>query len=278
MEKFDTLVLSGGGVRGFVVLGALQYLKDIGVMESIKNYIGTSIGCVISFLLIIGYEPCDIVVRFIQHKYLGRIQPASILDLFLKGNGILRYDDFNEILTEMILLKRETVPTFGEVLDEYGVNLICVTYNYSKKKEVIVSGETHPHMKTLDGLRMSCNLPFVFSHFQYEGDYYFDGFLSNNFPIHHISPEGRAIGITAEGNMCLDGDEALDFWKIVWNLFVTPIQELQSIKNAPYLSRCKVIELDMNKYSFLDYKLSSKNMLNMYSEGFSKIVSIFNLN
>ena len=78
--------------------------------------------------------------------------------------------------------------------------------------------------------------------------------------------------------MCLDGNEALDFWKIVWNLFVTPIQELQSIKNAPYLSRCKVIELDMNKYSFLDYKLSSKNMLNMYSEGFSKIVSIFNLN
>ena len=188
------------------------------------------------------------------------------------------WDDFNEILTEMILLKRETVPTFGEVLDEYGVNLICVTYNYSKKKEVTVSGETHPDMKILDGLRMSCNLPFVFSHFQYDGDYYFDGFLSNNFPIHHISPEGRAIGITAEGNMCLDGNEALDFWKIVWNLFVTPIQELQSIKNAPYLSRCKVIELDMNKYSFLDYKLSSKNMLNMYSEGFSKIVSIFNLN
>jgi|TARA_Y100000816_G_C26051900_1_gene551620 predicted acylesterase/phospholipase RssA len=276
MEKFDTLVLSGGGVRGFVVLGGLQYLKDIGIINEISTYIGTSIGCVISFLLMIGFEPCDIVIRFIQYKYLSRIKPASILDLFLKGDGILRYDDFNEILTEMILLKRENVPTLAEIKKDYGKNLVCVTYNYSQKKEISVCAETHPDMNVLDAMRMSCNLPFVFSHFQYDGDYYFDGFLSNNFPVHQVSPTGHAIGITAEGTMCVDTEDALDFWKIIWNLFITPIQELQSMKNAPFLDRCRVIELDMNKYSFLDYKLSSKNMLNMYSEGFSKMVSIFN--
>ena len=278
MEKFDTLVLSGGGGRGFVVLGALQYLQDTGTMDGITTYIGTSIGSVISFLLIIGYEPCDIVIRFIQFKYLSRIKPASILGLLLKGDGILRYDDFNEILTEMILLKRDNVPTLEEIEKDYRKNLICVTYNYSQKKEMSLSSETHPKINVLDALRMSCNLPFIFSHFQYEGDHYFDGFLTSNFPIHKISSTGHAIGITAEGTMCLDTDDTLDFWKIIWNLFVTPMQELQSIKNAPFLDRCKIIELDMNKYSFLDYKLSSKNMLNMYSEGFSKMLSIFNLN
>ena len=274
--QYDTLVLSGGGIRGFIMLGALQYLKDKKILDNIETFIGTSIGTVISFLIIIGYDPSDIVVRFIQHKYLQRIQPASILGLLLKGNGVLCYDDFNKILEEMILEKMDTLPTLGDILTIYGKNLVCITYNYSMKTEKMFTSKNDPSLKVLDALRMSCNLPFVFSHFQHEGQYYFDGFLSNNFPIHRIPEGSYGIGITAKGTLCIENDDSLDFWKIIWNLFVAPLQELQSIKNFPFLDRCHIIELDMNKYSFLDYKLSSKEMLNMYSEGFSKTGLLFN--
>ena len=51
------LVISGGGIKGFVALGALQKLYDTKKLININKYCGTSVGAIISLLLIIGYKP-----------------------------------------------------------------------------------------------------------------------------------------------------------------------------------------------------------------------------
>ena len=62
-EEFNALVLAGGGLKGFGILGGIQYLIDAKKIElkKIHYYAGTSIGAVICFFLAIGYNPIDII-------------------------------------------------------------------------------------------------------------------------------------------------------------------------------------------------------------------------
>ena len=85
--KFNTLVMSGGGLKGIPMLGSLQYLIDMKHIEikNIKKYVGTSIGAIINVLLIIGYEPKEIIAEMIQSKYLENIKVTPFSGLSGKG-------------------------------------------------------------------------------------------------------------------------------------------------------------------------------------------------
>ena len=47
MSHFNTLCLSGGGVRGYELLGAIAYLQEILDFDDINNFIGTSVGSLV---------------------------------------------------------------------------------------------------------------------------------------------------------------------------------------------------------------------------------------
>ena len=70
LQNYDTLVLAGGGTKGILTLGALQYAFDNLFLTNVKNYIGTSAGAMICFLLCIGYKPIEIIVYICTHRLL----------------------------------------------------------------------------------------------------------------------------------------------------------------------------------------------------------------
>ena len=56
--NFDTLCLSGGGINGFLYIGALDYLQTNNIIDftKINNYFGTSIGAMTCFILALDYS------------------------------------------------------------------------------------------------------------------------------------------------------------------------------------------------------------------------------
>ena len=54
MKEHDALVISGGGIYGIFVLGALQYCIDVNILDlnKIDLLVGTSIGSVIQWILL----------------------------------------------------------------------------------------------------------------------------------------------------------------------------------------------------------------------------------
>lgn len=269
--SYNTLVLSGGGIRGFILLGALEYLKNQCVLDKVTHYIATSIGAIISYLLIIGYKPSDIIIQFIQQKYFDKIKSPSFVRIF-NGDGCFDFEDFNKILIELTLKKRENIPTLKELHNEYNIRLSVITFNYSKKKEEKVCHDSFPNLCILDALRMTSNIPIVFSNFSFQNNYYFDGFITNNFPVDYIQESDIAIGLNLS-DASWEEEDNLDFWKIIWNLFFIPLYHLQFIKTSG--KNCNIINLNYNKYSSLKYRLKPKDMLNMFSEGFSNIEKYF---
>ena len=71
---YDTLVISGGSSTGIVTLGSLQYAYDNYFLSKVENYIGTSSGAIICYLLIIGYTPIEIIVYICSHQLMEKIQ------------------------------------------------------------------------------------------------------------------------------------------------------------------------------------------------------------
>ena len=85
----NTVCLSGGGVKGFAFLGALEYLEDIKYIDikKIDNYVGTSAGAMLSFIFSLGYSVMD-VVDFIINFNFTKLIPDTDINTVLLSYGI----------------------------------------------------------------------------------------------------------------------------------------------------------------------------------------------
>jgi len=193
-DPYDTLVLSGGSVNGITILGALQYMWDHNKLKNIKKYYGTSVGSIISYLLIIGYEPTEILLNIISEKLIDHFKKINVIDI-ANGNGGFSWEPIDDFLLELTLTKCEQPMSFEDIYKRYNVSLICCTYNLSKQTVEILSYETHPTLLCTAAIRMSCNIPLLFPRYKYLGDYYIDGGVVDNFPIGSVDPKNIVFGI-----------------------------------------------------------------------------------
>ena len=60
--SYNKIILSGGALKGLLTLGSLQYVYDNNNLNDVTQYIGTSVGSIICFLLSIGYTPVELIV------------------------------------------------------------------------------------------------------------------------------------------------------------------------------------------------------------------------
>jgi predicted acylesterase/phospholipase RssA len=279
MKKYNTLILSGGGIKGFGMLGTLQSLYHNNKLNGIKKIIGTSIGSVIGYLLILGIQPTDIVIQCIQKNYFQKLKKFNLVN-GIRGKGFLEFDIFETMLRDFSSskLKTDTLPTFKELYEYNDIDFKVITFNYTKNREEILSKETTPDLSILEGTRMSSNIPFIFSHYNYKDSYYFDGFITSNFALHLIDmKEDITLGICSIRNQWKE-DKENKSWKIIWNLFILPFFNIETIRNKPYIEYVDIINLSFDELSFLDFHISNKQMLDMYSIGYTQSKSFLEEN
>lgn len=266
MKKYNTVVISGGGIKGVAMLGTLQYLKNNNMLDYVEKYIGTSIGAILSLLMILEEEPSTIIVNFVTKKTFKTLKSYSIVQAF-QGKGLLKFEKLQAILDEYILKHFEKIPTLSELYEKYPKKLYCVTFNYTNNCEEILSVDTYPDMLVTDAIRMSANVPIIFENFEYNDCLYFDGFLINNFPIHLLDKDDVCLGIQTRWEDTTEKDSSN--WKIFWNLFLVPLAKIQDLKNEPFLKQSDIVSINLQNYSLFDFKISNSLMLDLFSEGFS---------
>ena len=271
-KDYNTMVICGGGAKGISLLGAIQYILHQNPTITIQKYIGTSIGAIMSILMAIGYEPYELILKMVQNQYLNQFEGYSMVH-GLQGNGFLDFEPMSKVLEELILAKVEQVPTLQELVEKFGKQIVAVTFNYSKNREEILCAENFPNLSVLMVMRMTSNVPFIFDHFQYEGDYYIDGFMTNAFPINLIEyPTDRAIGINIVQDYYqdVDGKSSMENIHLFSNLFVIPFYQIQSLRNKSYEEKCDVISINLSETSMFEFQMSNKKLLDMYSIGYSE--------
>jgi predicted acylesterase/phospholipase RssA len=196
-DPYDTLVLSGGSVNGISTLGVLQYMYDNNKLQHVKNYFGTSIGSVICYLLILGYNPTEILLNVISEKLIDNYKKINVVDI-ANGNGGFKWKSIDDFLINCTLAKCEQPMSFEDIWKRYNVHFACNAYNVNKKKIEYFSYLTHPKLLCTAAIRMSCNIPLLFPRYRYLDNYYIDGGIVDNFPILQASPKNIVFGIYLE--------------------------------------------------------------------------------
>ena len=59
--KPDIIVLGPGGSKGYIQLGALLRLELDNLLSNVVQYVGCSVGAIISLLMVVGYSANDII-------------------------------------------------------------------------------------------------------------------------------------------------------------------------------------------------------------------------
>jgi hypothetical protein len=272
----DTLVLSGGGIKGFLLLGGIQSATDLGYLENITNYIGTSIGSIICYLLAIGYTPIEIIVSLYTNKWLERMQYFNLVAM-INGNGATSFTNINECLEKLTICKIGRFLTLGKLKEIYGKTLICVSYNITTCVTEYIGPENYPDLPCLTALRMSSNIPMVFDRFKYMDNYYIDGGVADNFAI----LKGEEIGSNVlgmyleieENNLQDDPEDGILSYFI--KLLQIPVRQLTQNKIKSSNGNSIIINIKAGNFkNALDFNIKLKSRLEMFSAGYQKVKDI----
>ena len=187
IDSVEKIVFEGGGVKGIAFLGSLSVIRN--QLQKINAYAGTSVGSIAASLFAIGYnldEVKDIMWNtnfksFFDHEY---DIPIDVYSLF-KNYGICSGDNFKNWISSLIEKKtNDSNYTFKQLFDEKNKDLVITTSNISYLNPLYISYRNYPNMPIKDAIRMSMSIPLIFSPILFEGNYYADGGIIDNYPIH----------------------------------------------------------------------------------------------
>ena len=274
MDNYDTLVLAGSSQKGFLFLGALQYAMDNFILRDIKTYVGTSSGAIISYLLIIGYTPIEIVVYLCTNQILERMAHVNIMSM-IQGSGASSFNPIHEHLEKMTIAKIGYLPTLLDLKTKLGKVLVCITHNMTENKSELISPDTFPTIPCLTALRMSANLPFVFDRYKYGHSFYIDGGISDNFGIQVGEELGNKIlGLTliTELSTYSDTDE-IDTMEYLYKIMMVPIVTAVKYKIEKASDKCTIIVLKSPNVKFFNFDMKSTEKMDMFVMGYQQMTN-----
>lgn len=199
MDKLNIthLVLSGGGMKGVIFIGALRYMYIENLHKNIThimtNSIGSFVALFIAFKLTIE-EIEKIIYDSKDDKGLCYI-PTKNYYKIISNLGLCSISNFMEHFKKIIRVKYPDVNdtiSFKEVSKRFGINLYFSTTNINRCENRIFSIDDTPDISVFTACEASMSIPLIFNPIAIDGEYYYDGAFSNNFPIKifsHVSKE-----------------------------------------------------------------------------------------
>lgn len=260
---YDTVVFSGGGIKGIAMLGAMQSALNKGLLVDAHTYIGSSIGAVVATIMTMGTSPKDI---FDKHVLTFRYTPDVDITRLQFNFGL----DSGRNLDRW--LERIVPPglTFKRLNKRTGKNLVICATNLNTHGPVYFSKDTTPTLEISKALRMSCGVPLYFSAVKHEGALYVDGGVANNFPVEYAYELGakKVLGVRFK----LPPKTPDHPWTL--DAFLGAV--LESTVNRPCPTPATIMSLDTGPITQpLNFKLSKEEMNDLYISGYIQASAFF---
>ena len=187
------IVISGGGPLGFQFLGVLQKLEkeNYWKIENIESIYGTSAGSIIGTFICLKYDWETLNKYIIERPWHEsiKINPNQIFNFYDK-KGIFDNDFFKIIFKPLLEAKDLSLNiTLKEFYNFSNIDFHIFTFNLNKFETIDLSHSTHPDLKLLDALHMSCAIPCLFMPFIENDLCYIDGGVKHNYPINYCLKE-----------------------------------------------------------------------------------------
>ncbi|HSB67535.1 MAG TPA: patatin-like phospholipase family protein [Anaerolineales bacterium] len=213
MAKKLAFVLSGGGSRGALQVGALYALLEAGIQPDFL--IGASIGAVNStFLAINGFskESLDRLKYAWQHASTNDMFPANYLWLTVRAMFGRSSQDPSRRLKQFFITHGISPELRFAHLDQ--LNLVIVSTDLNTGQPILHGAE--PEDKVLDALLLSTALPPWFMPVRKQDRYLMDGGVVSNLPVEPALKMGAteivALDLTDSREVLGQGDRLRVFF------------------------------------------------------------------
>ena len=275
------LIVGGAGINGSYYLGALWNLEEKGYLTEINTYVGSSVGSVISLLMIIGYSPKiiqEVVVKLDLRGIFENINSDDVLN-FIDSFGICD----PRILMKIIFtfLKKANVEsnvTFQQLFKQYKKKLFVTGTCLNTHSIHLFSVESHPNMKVLDAIRISISIPFVFSPVKFENSLYIDGAYLQCCYIDERHSKNSIILDNFTTTPCISSFPSLSLWSYSLTVIQSFMMHQYHILKDDILSKIDKetsmyisIPVECDKFS-VDFSASEESKIEMFQDGY-KIVN-----
>jgi predicted acylesterase/phospholipase RssA len=275
-KKPSCLVLSGGHIKGIYMLGALHYLQLMGYLENIDTFCGTSVGSIISYFLILGYTPANVLIYLSCNKIDH--ETINILGL-IKNFGLYKFEIIEMHLKKLTMDKLNYIPTLKQLYDITKKKLICITYNQTTQKTLYISHESHPNLDVLMALKMSSNMPLVFEQCIYNGEKYCDGGITDNFAVKYmdqlLEPFHNIIGIEINIESKNPNKSSDNFVNNLFSILNVPLIELHKLRKLGCSDRVKIISLDSSDNTYFNFDLNIRMNTEYFVSGYKQVKTLY---
>ncbi len=159
-----SLVLGGGGARGFAHIGVLKALRETGQVE-LDAIGGTSMGSIIGAQIAMGWSLEEMMERNRQ----GFVRSGKLHDLTLPLVSLLRGHHGDRILQQL----------FGDIqIEDLETNFFAVSTNLTRGNIVV-----HRRGNLFKAIRASISVPGILPPVFDAGEVLVDGGVLNNLPV-----------------------------------------------------------------------------------------------
>ena len=273
-DDITCLCLSGGGIKGLGFIGVLEKLIEHKKIElnKIDMYVGTSIGSIISFFLILGFtieEIKEFIITFNFSKLNEEIDCIILIEKFGINNGEKAKLLFSKFLELKLNVKDIT---FKELFNKIQKKILIIGTNLTKCQEELFSVDTSPDMSIITAIRISMSIPIIFTPVIYNNSVYVDGALVNNFPINYC-PKDKTFGIYANNSNSFEINSIQSIITACINVVSNTIS--QKNLNSKYKNIIKIVYSEQS-FSLLD--LTSEDKKNMIEIGYNTADVFLNQN
>lgn len=270
--SYDTLVLSSGGSKGILLLGAIQAANDEGLLYSVNTYVGSSVGSIIGYLLAIGYSPVEIIVELHRNQWIDQLKNYDLVAM-INGNGATRFTPIQEALEQLTINKIGRFLTLEGLRKAYCKTLVCCTYNMTSSQVEYLSHDNYPDLPCITALKMSANIPLMFDRFKYMDSFYVDGAIANNFPIDKGDEIGSSVlGLNIEPNLIeLADDPEQGVLSYIFKLLRVPVNQSTEYRCRLVSDKCTIVPIATTEFKgSLGLNVPRKIRFEMFSSGYKQ--------
>jgi len=260
------LVLSGGGPTLITTLGILQFLEKSHYFtrENIGSIYGTSAGAIVGVMYCLNFEWDDLNDYIIKRpwKDVFPLKVENIFDSFSK-KGIFDNKTIEKCFIPLLKAKDlEIEITLKEFFDFSKIELHFFTFEINKFSIMDISYLSHPDLKLLVAIQMSCALPVLVTPVCIGDECFIDGGVVCNYPLQYclekFKIEEEILGFknkynqNERNNITNQDSNLLEF---IMNFLLKMISNLSSNEKQPKIpfevqTDTKYMTLEFLKNSF----------------------------
>lgn len=189
------LVFAGGGPSLLQTLGALQYTEENNFIqrENIQTIYGTSAGGIVGAIYCLKYDWATIH-DYITIRPWHDVFPITIQNIFKSyfKRGLFDNTNIDNCLRPLFEAKDISMNiTMSEIYEYSKIELHLFAFEMNDFEIIDISYKTHPELRLLTALQMTCGVPVLFTPVFIEDKCYIDGGVVSNYPLKFCMDAGH---------------------------------------------------------------------------------------